>query len=213
MALHHSLKVSPGGKDKFVSMNIVGTVVTVAGAGTAWMPTLWGNYTVSVSRDTSESATQRCQKQKTYLTSCCVHLDLLASLDADTFLLALRRFIAWRGTLLSDQGLISKGLTERRVVPHKKMLAPLGTIPETSSACSSCPTEVAAPHRWPGSGHSCHDYRSQAFESTVANWDSHQVIKSSDGCIWSAEIRIRGKTCLQPVACLVASCHPRKQWN
>lgn len=35
MALHHSLKVSPGGKDKFVSMNIVGTVVTVAGAGTA----------------------------------------------------------------------------------------------------------------------------------------------------------------------------------
>lgn len=76
----------------------------MAGAGTAWMPTLWGNYTVTVSRDTSESATQRCQKQKTYLTSCCVHLDLLASLDADTFLLALRRFIAWRGTLLSDQG-------------------------------------------------------------------------------------------------------------
>lgn len=31
--------------------------------------------------------------------------------------------------------------------PHKKMLAPLGAIPETSSACSSCPTEVAAPHR------------------------------------------------------------------
>lgn len=37
MALQHSLKVSmsPGGKDKFVSVNIVGTVVTVAGAGTA----------------------------------------------------------------------------------------------------------------------------------------------------------------------------------
>ncbi|XP_034536205.1 uncharacterized protein LOC117810467 [Notolabrus celidotus] len=46
------------------------------------------------------------------LTTRCVHLDLLASLDADSFLLALRRFIARRGTpseILSDQGTNFRG--------------------------------------------------------------------------------------------------------
>lgn len=46
------------------------------------------------------------------LTTCCVHLDLLAGLDADTFLLALRRFIAGRATpaeILSDQGTNFRG--------------------------------------------------------------------------------------------------------
>lgn len=40
------------------------------------------------------------------LTTRCIHLDLLTSLDSDAFLLALRRFIARRGTpfeVLSDQ--------------------------------------------------------------------------------------------------------------
>lgn len=46
------------------------------------------------------------------LTTRAVHLDLLNSLDADAFLLALRRFIARRGTpceILSDQGTNFKG--------------------------------------------------------------------------------------------------------
>lgn len=46
------------------------------------------------------------------LTTHCVHLDLLASLDADAFLLALRRFIPRRGTpseVLSDQGTNFRG--------------------------------------------------------------------------------------------------------
>ncbi|KAK7881024.1 hypothetical protein WMY93_030613 [Mugilogobius chulae] len=46
------------------------------------------------------------------LTTRCVHLDLLAGLDADSFLLALRRFVARRGTpseILSDQGTNFRG--------------------------------------------------------------------------------------------------------
>ena len=46
------------------------------------------------------------------LTTRCVHLDLLNSIDADAFLLALRRFIARRGTpfeVLSDQGTNFRG--------------------------------------------------------------------------------------------------------
>ncbi|KAK0141188.1 hypothetical protein N1851_021781 [Merluccius polli] len=41
------------------------------------------------------------------LTTRCIHLDLLNSLDADAFLLALRKFILRRGTpsdVLPDQG-------------------------------------------------------------------------------------------------------------
>lgn len=41
------------------------------------------------------------------MTTCCVHLDLLESLDSDAFLMSLRRFIARRGKpykLLSDNG-------------------------------------------------------------------------------------------------------------
>nr|XP_061832460.1 uncharacterized protein LOC133616862 [Nerophis lumbriciformis] len=46
------------------------------------------------------------------LTTRCIHLDLLTSLDTDAFLLALRRFIARRGTpfeVLSDQGTNFRG--------------------------------------------------------------------------------------------------------
>ncbi len=46
------------------------------------------------------------------LTTRAVHLDLLASIDSDSFLMSLRRFIARRGKpneLLSDQGTNFKG--------------------------------------------------------------------------------------------------------
>ncbi|XP_065102634.1 uncharacterized protein [Paramisgurnus dabryanus] len=46
------------------------------------------------------------------LTTRCIHLDLLNSIDSDAFLLALRRFIARRGTpseILSDQGTNFRG--------------------------------------------------------------------------------------------------------
>ncbi len=46
------------------------------------------------------------------LTTRCIHLNLLNSLDADAFLLALRRFIARRGTpteIISDQGTHFRG--------------------------------------------------------------------------------------------------------
>lgn len=47
-----------------------------------------------------------------FLTTWCIHLDLLTSLDPEAFLLALRRFIAQRGTpfeVLSDQGTNFRG--------------------------------------------------------------------------------------------------------
>lgn len=46
------------------------------------------------------------------LTTRCIHLDLLSSIDTDAFLLALRRFIARRGTpseIISDQGTNFRG--------------------------------------------------------------------------------------------------------
>lgn len=46
------------------------------------------------------------------MTTRAVHIDLLASLDSDSFLMALRRFIARRGKpfeILSDQGMNFKG--------------------------------------------------------------------------------------------------------
>lgn len=46
------------------------------------------------------------------LTTRCIHLDLLNSMDADAFLLSLRRFIARRGTpseILSDNGTNFRG--------------------------------------------------------------------------------------------------------
>lgn len=60
------------------------------------------------------------------LTTRCVHLDLLAGLDADTFLLALRRFIARRGTpaeILSDQGTNFRG-AERELREAFAAMAP-----------------------------------------------------------------------------------------
>ncbi|XP_039616483.1 uncharacterized protein LOC120533641 [Polypterus senegalus] len=54
---------------------------------------------------------RRCEKRWGIIFKClttrCVHLDVLNSIDTDSFLMALRRFIARRGTpyeLLSDQG-------------------------------------------------------------------------------------------------------------
>lgn len=54
---------------------------------------------------------RRCEKRWGIIFKClttrCVHIELLTSIDTDSFLMALRRFIARRGTpseLLSDQG-------------------------------------------------------------------------------------------------------------
>ncbi len=54
---------------------------------------------------------RRCEKRWGIIFKClttrCVHIDLLTSIDTDSFLMALRRFIARRGTpseLLSDRG-------------------------------------------------------------------------------------------------------------
>lgn len=68
----------------------------------------FGPYTVKVGRrsDKRWGVIFKC------LTTCCVHLDRLNSINADAFLLALRRFIAQRGTsfkILSDQGINFRG--------------------------------------------------------------------------------------------------------
>ncbi|KAL0151615.1 hypothetical protein M9458_051478 [Cirrhinus mrigala] len=58
------------------------------------------------------------------LTTRCIHLDLLASLDADAFLLALRRFIARRGTpseIVSDQGTNFRGAETELKQAFKEM--------------------------------------------------------------------------------------------
>lgn len=68
----------------------------------------FGPYTVKVGRRSEKrwGVIFKC------LTTRCVHLDLLNSIDADAFLLALRRFIARQGTpfeILSDQGTNFRG--------------------------------------------------------------------------------------------------------
>ncbi|XP_045906634.1 uncharacterized protein LOC123971678 [Micropterus dolomieu] len=65
------------------------------------------------------------------LTTRCVHLDLLCSLDTDSFLLALRRFTARRGTpfeLWSDQGTNFKG-GERKFNSINKGFNSISTLP------------------------------------------------------------------------------------
>lgn len=61
------------------------------------------------------------------LTTCAIHIDLLHSLDTDSFLMALRRFISRRGKpseLLSDQGTNFKG-GDRELQEAFKALNPL----------------------------------------------------------------------------------------
>lgn len=82
----------------------------------------FGPFTVKVGR--------RCEKRWGILFKClttrAVHIDLLSSLDTDSFLMALRRFISRRGKpseVLSDQGTNFKG-GERELQESFKSLSP-----------------------------------------------------------------------------------------